>query len=71
MFCLCERENVQNFENTHLLQKILRPVKVLLPLWWQPGAGAAEVSSALEDEEVAEVEAKVPSTSSGCSSSGC
>lgn len=76
-FCVFVWENVENFWDTHLLQKILRPVKVLL-VWWQWGAGAAEGSSVLEAEEVeeeeeeaTEVEAKGPSPPSGCSSSGC
>lgn len=61
---------------THLLQKILRPVKVLL-VWWQRAAGAAEGTSALEaeedeveEEEAAEVEAKGPSPPS-CSEVSC
>lgn len=69
---------MENFQDTHLLPKILRPVKVLL-LWWQRGAGAADGSRVLEAEEeeeealeeATEVEAKGPSPPSGCSSSGC
>lgn len=64
-------------EDTHLLQKILRPVKVLLVLW-QRGAGAAGGSSGLEadgdeveeEEEATEVEVKGPSPPS-CSGASC
>lgn len=58
--------------DTHLLlQKILRPVKVLL-LCWQGGAGVARGSSALEAEDV-EVDSSPPSCSGACccSSSSC
>lgn len=56
--------------DTHLLlQKILRPVKVLL-LCWQVGAGVARGSSALEAEDV-EVDSSPPSCSGARSSSSC
>lgn len=66
---------------THLLQKILRPVKVLLLEWWQRGAGAGAGAGGslreaeqdeVEMEEATQVEVKVPSPPpSCCSSSGC
>lgn len=53
-------------EDTHLLQKIRRPVKVLL-VWRQRGAGGTEGSSVLEEEEdeeeATEVEVKGSSPS--------
>lgn len=69
--CVCVRP-WRTREQAHLLQKILRPVKVLL-LWGQWGAAAAGGNSGWDDEDVAEVEARVPSPPSGCccSSLGC